>query len=188
MRLKSRSGCNHGTKGTGLKSRCEFPRGRYFRRMKRRPIATRYAALVVVLLSAALVASGTVETWVSHRERQAALEALQREKAQAAANEVSRFVDDVLRNLEWVTLSAAPADDELERRRLDFLKLLRLEPAVTTRPWSTPRDANACACHASSRTAWPASSTCPVNPASLTRAAVKHISATSTSSLKPSLT
>ncbi len=100
--------------------------------MKRRPIATRYAALVVVLLSAALVASGTVEAWVSHRERQAALEALQREKAQAAATEVSRFVDDVLRNLEWVTLSAAPADDELERRRLDFLKLLRLEPAVTT--------------------------------------------------------
>jgi signal transduction histidine kinase/CheY-like chemotaxis protein len=100
--------------------------------MKRRPIATRYAALVVALLSAALFASGTVETWFSHRERQAALEALQREKAQAAANEVSRFVDDVLRSLDWVTLSAAPAGDELERRRLDFLKLLRLEPAITT--------------------------------------------------------
>ena len=100
--------------------------------MKRRPIATRYAALVVALLSAALIASGTVETWVSHRERQAALEALQREKAQAAANEVSRFVDDVLRSLDWVTLSAAPAGNELERRRLDFLKLLRLEPAITT--------------------------------------------------------
>jgi signal transduction histidine kinase len=100
--------------------------------MKRRPIATRYAALVVALLSAALIASGTVETWVSHRERQAALEALQREKAQAAANEVSRFVDDVLRSLDWVTLSAAPAGEEHERRRLDFLKLLRLEPAITT--------------------------------------------------------
>ena len=100
--------------------------------MKRRPIATRYAALVVALLSVALIASGTVEAWVSHRERQAALEALQREKVQAAATEVSRFVDDVLRSLDWVTLSAAPAGGELERRRLDFLKLLRLEPAITT--------------------------------------------------------
>src|SRR5512134_2621992 len=100
--------------------------------MSRRPIATRYAALVVALLSVALLASGTVETWFSHRERQAALEALQREKAQAAANEVSRFVDDVLRSLDWVTLSAAPARDELDRRRLDFLKLLRLVPAITT--------------------------------------------------------
>ena len=51
---------------------------------------------------------------------------------QAAATEVSRFVDDVLRSLDWVTLSAAPAGGELERRRLDFLKLLRLEPAITT--------------------------------------------------------
>jgi signal transduction histidine kinase/CheY-like chemotaxis protein len=100
--------------------------------MKRRPIATRYAALVVALLSVALIASGTVEAWVSHRERQAALEALQREKVQAAATEVSRFVHDVLRSLDWVTLSAAPAGGELERRRLDFLKLLRLEPAITT--------------------------------------------------------
>src|SRR4029450_12718934 len=91
-----------------------------------------YAALVVALLSIALLASGTVETWFSHRERQAALEALQREKAQAAANEVSLFLGAVLRSLDWVTLSAAPAGEEVESRRLDFLRLMRLEPAITT--------------------------------------------------------
>ena len=101
--------------------------------MSRRPIATRYAALVAALLCVALIVSGTLESWVSHRDRQAALETLQREKAQAAAAAVSRFVEDVLQNLDWVTLAAPPvAGDELRRRRLEFLKLLRLEPAITT--------------------------------------------------------
>ncbi|MCK6427481.1 response regulator [Betaproteobacteria bacterium PRO7] len=100
--------------------------------MARRPIATRYAALVAALLAVALIASGALETWVSHRDRQAALEVLQREKAQAAAAAVSRFVEDVLRNLEWATLSVPGAGGELDGRRLEFLKLLRLEPAITT--------------------------------------------------------
>ena len=53
--------------------------------MELRSIATRYAALVVALLSVALIVSGALQTWSAHRDRQAALEALQREKAQAAA-------------------------------------------------------------------------------------------------------
>ena len=100
--------------------------------MKRRPIATRYAALIVALLAAALIASGTLEGWVSNRDRMAALEVLQREKAQAAAAEVSRWVADVQRSLEWVTVAAPAGGDELELRRLEFLRLLRQEPAITT--------------------------------------------------------
>ena len=98
-----------------------------------RSIATRYAALVVALLSVALIVSGAVQTWSAHRDRQAAFETLQREKAQAAAVEVSRFTEDILRSLDWVTLSAVPAgSNDIERRRLEFFKLLRLEPAITT--------------------------------------------------------
>ena len=101
--------------------------------MEARSIATRYAALVVALLSVALIVSGAVQTWSAHRDRQAALEALQREKAQAAAVEVSRFTEDILRSLDWVTLSVAQSgSNDIERRRLEFLKLLRLEPAITT--------------------------------------------------------
>ena len=99
----------------------------------RRSITTQYTALVATLLAVALVVSGALETWASHRDARAALEALQREKAQAAAAAVSRFFEDLLRNLAWATL--APPDSgarDLERRRLDLLKLLRLEPAVTT--------------------------------------------------------
>ena len=101
--------------------------------MELRSIATRYAALVVALLSVALIVSGALQTWSSHRDRQAALEALQREKAQAAAVEVSRFTEDILRSLDWVTLSVAPsASADVQQRRFEFLKLLRLEPAITT--------------------------------------------------------
>ena len=108
--------------------------------MSRQPIATRYAALVAALLSVALIVSGALETWVSHRDGRAALESLQREKAQAAATAVSRFVEDVLRNLDWVTLATSPiAADELVQRRLDFVKLLRLEPAITTATLVDPR-------------------------------------------------
>ena len=46
---------------------------------------------------------------------------------------MSRFTEDILRSLDWVTLSAVPAgSNDIERRRLEFLKLLRLEPAITT--------------------------------------------------------
>ncbi|MGZ9059442.1 MAG: cache domain-containing protein, partial [Burkholderiaceae bacterium] len=101
--------------------------------MKRRPIATRYAALVAALLSVALLASGALETWSSHRDRQAINEALLREKAQSAALAVAHFVEDVQRSLDWATLAAPMmTGDAPERRRLDFLKLLRLEPAITT--------------------------------------------------------
>ena len=73
--------------------------------MEARSIATRYAALVVALLSIALIVSGALQTWSAHRDRQAALEAPQREKAQAAAAAVSRFIEDILSSLDWVTLS-----------------------------------------------------------------------------------
>jgi len=101
--------------------------------MSRRPITTRYATLVAALLAVALIASGAIEIWASHRDRLTALETLQREKAQAAAAAVSRFVEDILRNLSWVTLASPRTDDSgLEHRRLDLLKLLRLEPAITS--------------------------------------------------------
>ena len=46
---------------------------------------------------------------------------------------MSRFIEDILRSLDWVTLSVVPSTlDDIERRRFEFLKLLRLEPAITT--------------------------------------------------------
>lgn len=101
--------------------------------MEVRSIATRYSALVVALLSISLIASGAMQAWSAHRDRHAALERLQREQAKSAAAEVARFIEDILRSLDWATLSVAPsASDDVGRRRLELLKLLRLERAITT--------------------------------------------------------
>jgi signal transduction histidine kinase/CheY-like chemotaxis protein len=99
--------------------------------MKRLPIASRYALLVVALLSVSLLASGAIEITLSHRERLAALDAVQRDQARAAAITVARFVEEITRSLEWVSVAPAGAS-ELEPRRLDFIKLLRKEPAIST--------------------------------------------------------
>ncbi|HSW25933.1 MAG TPA: sensor histidine kinase, partial [Burkholderiaceae bacterium] len=101
--------------------------------MKRTPIATRYTALVVALLSVALVGSGALELWVSHRDRETALMVLQQEKAQASAQAVSRFIEDARRSLDWVTLAELPdGAAALQQRRLEVLKLMRQQPALTT--------------------------------------------------------
>src|SRR5262245_38161748 len=100
--------------------------------MRGRSIATRYPALVVALLCSALTIGGAVEIWTAHRERLAVLEALQLEKAQSAAQAVSRGFDDLRRSLDWATLGVPKGSgNELALRRLELLKLLRLEPAVT---------------------------------------------------------
>jgi signal transduction histidine kinase/CheY-like chemotaxis protein/HAMP domain-containing protein len=101
--------------------------------MKRRSIASRYAVLVAALLAVALIVSGALETWSSHRDRQAIAESLQRDKARAAAVAVARFLEDVQRSLQWATLSVPIAGGESPaQRRIEFIKLLRLEPAITT--------------------------------------------------------
>ena len=105
-----------------------------------------------------------VQTWSAHRDRQAAFESLQREKAQAAAVEVSRFTEDILRSLDWVTLSAVPAgSNDIERRRLEFLKLLRLSRRSPPPRWSALTAANCCASLALSQIASRAALTCQAN-------------------------
>jgi signal transduction histidine kinase/CheY-like chemotaxis protein len=101
--------------------------------MKRRSIAVRYAALVAALLAVALIVSGALATWSWHRDYQAIAESLQRDKARTAAIAVGRFLEDVQRSLQWATLSVPIAGgDSPEKQRLELIKLLRLEPAITT--------------------------------------------------------
>jgi signal transduction histidine kinase/CheY-like chemotaxis protein len=101
--------------------------------MKRRSIAARYAALVAALLAVALIASGALGIWSSHRDRQAIAESLQRDKARAAAVAVARFLQGVQRSVQWATLSVPIAGGESPAQsRIEFIKLLRMEPAITT--------------------------------------------------------
>jgi signal transduction histidine kinase len=96
-------------------------RGRLFRR---------YFTTILVLVSGALLVSGAIGVYFSYQENRAALASLQREKAVAAAARIEAFVGEIERQLAFAALPqlGPPAG---EQRRLEFLKLLRLVPAVT---------------------------------------------------------
>ena len=93
------------------------PRSRLFRK---------YALLFSALVSAALIASGLVETYFSYHETRAALLRIQREKAEAAAAVIERYVREVEAQIGW-TMHAAflPHTEALAQRRTDYHRLLR---------------------------------------------------------------
>ncbi len=96
-------------------------RGRLFRK---------YGALLVSLVGAALIVNGAIEMYYSYAESRQALIAVQREKAQAAAAVIEQFVKEIERQVAWAT-AFLPAGHGPEQRQLDFLRLLRLAPAIT---------------------------------------------------------
>ncbi|MEX2198682.1 MAG: sensor histidine kinase [Burkholderiales bacterium] len=96
-------------------------RGRLFRR---------YFTTILALVSGALIVSGAIGVVFSYQENKAALASLQREKAVAAAARIEAFISEIERQLAFAALPqlGPPAG---EQRRIEFLKLLRLVPAVT---------------------------------------------------------
>jgi signal transduction histidine kinase/CheY-like chemotaxis protein len=106
----------------------------------RRPLFVKYAVLITVLAGAALLASGAVEIYFSYRQYRATLAELQRNNAAAAASSVSRFIEDLAHQLgEAITPAPSAMASDLEKRRIDYLRLLRLAPAVTTLRFIDPR-------------------------------------------------
>ena len=100
------------------------PRGRLF---------WKYVVLFVALVSGVLLASGIVELYFSYQEHKAALVALQREKAVAAASRIEQFLREVERPIAfWAAQSrlAAPAT-AVEQRRLDYIRLMSQALAIT---------------------------------------------------------
>lgn len=99
------------------------PQGRLLRK---------YAVLLAALVAAALVVAGAVQTWFSAAEHQGALVRIQREKADAAAQTIEQFIAGIEGQLGWTTHASAYAGQEgAERRRFDFIRLLRQVPAIT---------------------------------------------------------
>jgi signal transduction histidine kinase/CheY-like chemotaxis protein len=99
----------------------------------RQPLFVKYAALIMALAGVALLVSGAIEIYFSDRQHRATLAEVQRDKAAAAASSVSRYVEDLAHQIgEAATPALDTAGFELEKRRIDYLKLLRLAPAITT--------------------------------------------------------
>ena len=99
------------------------PQGQLFRK---------YALVLVTLVGGALVMSGLVELYFSYRENEAALAAIQREKALAAASRIENFIKEVETQVGWTTQAVfTGSGGVLEQRRLDYLRLLRQAPSIT---------------------------------------------------------
>ena len=99
---------------------------------RRAGLFQKYFAFIVLLVSAGLVASGAIGLYFSYQETRNSLVSLQREKALTAAVRIEQFLRDIESQLGWTTLPmVGPAQDPMESRRLDFLKVLRQVPAVT---------------------------------------------------------
>jgi len=78
----------------------------------------------------ALLLSGGIGLYFSYQENKVALASLQREKAVSAAARIEQFVRQIEQQLAFAALPQLGVEG-LEQRRIEFLKLLRLVPAVT---------------------------------------------------------
>jgi len=96
----------------------------------------KYAAVLATLVAVAVAASGAIGMYSSYRDGQAALMAIQREKAAAAAAAIERFVAGIEGQIGWVSQTfALPGQDSIEQRHLDYIRLLRHAPAITELRW-----------------------------------------------------
>ncbi|HET9670197.1 MAG TPA: GAF domain-containing protein [Casimicrobiaceae bacterium] len=96
-------------------------RGRLFRK---------YLLLILTLVTIALLASGIISLYFTYQETKASLASLQHEKAVAAASRIEQYVDQVAQQLAFAALPQLDPND-VEMRRVEFLKLLRQAPIVT---------------------------------------------------------
>jgi signal transduction histidine kinase len=91
---------------------------------------TKYVALFVAVVGAALLSNGIFEVFFYYREHKAALIRIQHEQAESAAAKIGQFIKEIESQLGWTTQLPWSAGS-IEQRRFDALRLLRQVPAIT---------------------------------------------------------
>jgi signal transduction histidine kinase/DNA-binding response OmpR family regulator len=90
----------------------------------------KYVALLVAVVTAALLFNGISDAYFYYHERREALVGIQRGQAEAAAAKIGQFTTEIESQLGWTTQLPWSAGTA-EQRRFDALRLLRQVPAVT---------------------------------------------------------
>jgi signal transduction histidine kinase len=93
-------------------------------------LAQRLALAFLGLVAAVLVVNGSISMWFTYREATEAAIRVEQEKADAAAERVGQFIDELEQQIGWTT-RADWARVPIEQRRYDFIRLLRQAPAIT---------------------------------------------------------
>ncbi len=98
----------------------------------RRRIYRKYLALIIALVSVALVLSGAIGIYFSYLETRNSLIALAREKAASAAHRIEQFVKEIEHQIGWTALPQIVEDaDPKVLRRNDYDKLQKQVAAIT---------------------------------------------------------
>ncbi len=96
----------------------------------KRGLFLKYVVLFVGLVTGVLVINAALDLYFVYQENRRASIDVQREKAEAAAQRVDLFVQEIERQMGWVT-QAQWASLPLDMRRLDFVRLQRQVQAIT---------------------------------------------------------
>ena len=107
-------------------------------RIERGRLFRKYFLLILALVCGALIISGGIGLYFAYQENKVALASLQREKAVSAAARIEQFVRQIEQQLAFAALPQLGVEG-LEQRRIEFLKLLRVVPAVTDIAQIDPR-------------------------------------------------
>jgi len=103
--------------------------------MKQGRLFRKYVVVFAGLVSGALLASGLIEIYFSYQDHKAALTAVQREKALAAALRIEQFIREIERQVGLAGQPQIGAGMASEERRLEYLRLFRQAPPVTEVSW-----------------------------------------------------
>jgi class 3 adenylate cyclase len=101
-------------------------------RRRRGGLFRKYATLLLTLVGGGLLLSGLIEMYFSYQENKRALVKVQREKARSAALVIGQFIGRIESQIVWTNHSSfLSGTAAIEQRHIDYLRLLRQEPAVT---------------------------------------------------------
>jgi signal transduction histidine kinase/HAMP domain-containing protein/predicted transcriptional regulator with HTH domain len=100
------------------------------RRISRGRLFRKYLILILSLVMIALLASSAISIYFTYQETKSALASLQHEKAIGAASRIEQYIHQIEQQLAYAALPQLDAND-VELRRIEFLKLLRQAPEVT---------------------------------------------------------
>ncbi|MEQ1774876.1 MAG: HAMP domain-containing protein, partial [Burkholderiales bacterium] len=96
----------------------------------------RYARALALLLSLALIFSGSISVYFSYQDTRSLMDELQREKARAAAARIGQFIQMVRLQLQGASISGhtgGPPDSAA--RHIELIRLLRIAPAIGEAAW-----------------------------------------------------
>jgi hypothetical protein len=91
----------------------------------------KYVLVLVTLVTGALLASSVVNVLSADSERQKALRDLQAREARTAATRIEQFLTEVEAQIVWAVQPVLAAGAPGDERRIAYLALLRLNPAIT---------------------------------------------------------